>query len=246
MVKALLAIAALAACNSSKPASDDHRTHEYVDPDPYSAARAEMVDVITTRGPLDPRVREVMAFVPRHEFVPPDQQPFAYDDRPLPIGYGSTISQPYIVAIMTAQAGVHPGDRVLEIGTGSGYQAALLAELGATVYSIEINPDLGEHTKQTLARLGLSDIHVKIGDGYDGWPEVAPFDAIVVTTAPREPPPPLVAQLKIGGRMVIPVGDELQELKILTREPDGMSDRHLLDVRFSPMHGKAEADDLTK
>jgi protein-L-isoaspartate(D-aspartate) O-methyltransferase len=243
MVRTLIAVALVCACNSSKPV-EQHETKRYVDPDPYGSARADMVDVITQRGPLDARVRAVMQFVPRHEFVPADQQPYAYDDRPLPIGYNSTISQPYIVAIMTAQANVHPGDRVLEIGTGSGYQAAILAELGAKVYSIEINPELGEHTKQTLTRLGLTDIHLKIGDGYDGWPDAAPFDAIVVTTAPRDVPPPLVEQLKIGGRMVIPVGDDFQELKIYTREPDGLTDRDLLDVRFSAMQGKAA--DLTK
>jgi protein-L-isoaspartate(D-aspartate) O-methyltransferase len=217
-----------------------------VDPDPYTRARGEMVDLaIAGRGFTDRRVLDVMRYVPRHEFVEPAERAHAYEDRPLPIGFGSTISQPYVVAIMTSAVAVRPGDRALEIGTGSGYQAALLAELGAKVYTIELDGALAHRTRQTLTDLGLTDIEVETGDGYFGWPAAAPFDEIVVTTAPPAPPPPLVAQLKIGGRMVIPVGEDQQVLRVLTREPDGLNERDLIDVRFSPMLGDGVRAQLT-
>jgi len=157
-------------------------------------------------GIEDPAVIEVMGRVPRHRFVPEEFLDEAYDNRPLPIGYGQTISQPYIVALMTQELRVSPGARVLEIGTGSGYQAAVLAELGVEVYTIEIIGALAETAEATLEELGYTDVHVFNGDGYEGWPEQAPFDAIIVTAAPDHVPPPLLAQLGVGGVMIIPVG----------------------------------------
>ena len=162
----------------------------------------------------------------------------AYEDRPLPIGEGQTISQPYIVAAMTELLALEPGERVLEVGTGSGYQAAVLAELGADVYSIEIVEPLGRRAAEDLARLGY-EVNLRIGDGYRGWPEAAPFDAIIVTAAPEQVPPPLIEQLKVGGRLVIPVGSWSQELVLLRKEEDGVHRERVADVRFVPMTGEA-------
>jgi protein-L-isoaspartate(D-aspartate) O-methyltransferase len=213
-------------------------------PDHFAAARAKMVeDTIAARGIRDPAVLAAMRRVPRHELVPPEQRAHAYDDSALPIGFDQTISQPYIVAAMTEAARVGPGKRVLEIGTGSGYETAVLAELGADVYSIEIIEPLARRTEAALARLGYHGLHLRIGDGYRGWPEAAPFDAIVVTAAPPEVPPPLVAQLAIGGRLVIPVGDEDQSLRVITRGPTGTTTETLFDVRFVPMTGEARGRD---
>ncbi|RME67961.1 MAG: protein-L-isoaspartate(D-aspartate) O-methyltransferase [Verrucomicrobia bacterium] len=194
---------------------------------------------IAARGIRDPRVLEAMRRVPRHAFVPPDVQNLAYEDHPLPIGHGQTISQPYIVALMTELAEVGPGSRVLEIGTGSGYQAAVLAEIGAEVYSIEIIPELGERAREVLRRLGYDRVQVRIGDGSVGWPEEAPFDAIIVTAAPVHIPEPLREQLKVGGRLVIPVGSIMQELRVVVREADGWRERAVIPVRFVPMTGRA-------
>lgn len=195
---------------------------------------------IERRGVDDPRVLEAMHAVPRHAFVPEEAARFAYRDRPLPIGQGQTISQPYIVAAMTELARVGPGDKVLEVGTGSGYQAAILHALGATVLSIEIVKDLAESAKARLARLGYKRVTVRHGDGYAGWPEHAPFDAILVTAAPPHIPEPLKQQLKVGGRMVVPVGDTFQELVVLTRTPDGYARERVFPVRFVPMTGQAQ------
>ena len=207
--------------------------------DPLSRARQEMVDSqLRRRGISDQRVLEVMARVPRHRFVPADVADLAYGDSPLPIGLGQTISQPYIVAYMTEQARLQPGDRVLEIGTGSGYQAAILAELVKEVYTIELLGELGRRAAATLESLGLANVHCRIGNGYDGWPEAAPFDAILVTAAPEDVPPKLVEQLRPGGRMVLPVGLQgaIQSLVRLVKEPDGRIRREsLLPVRFVPM-----------
>ncbi len=209
-------------------------------PDPYAAARAKMVDdTIAARGIADPAVLAAMRRVPRHEFVAPEQRAHAYDDNPLGIGFDQTISQPYIVAAMTEAAHVGPGKRVLEIGTGSGYQCAVLAETGADVYSIEIVEPLAKRTHALLARLGYGKLHLRIGDGYRGWPEAAPFDAIVVTAAPREVPQPLVDQLAVGGRLVIPVGDENQSLKVITRGPHDTTTETMFDVKFVPMTGES-------
>lgn len=187
------------------------------------------------------RVLKVMGTVPRHEFVPENLRAQAYADHPLPIGHDQTISQPYIVAVMTTVVDPQPGERVLEIGTGSGYQAAVLADLGAEVYTIEIVEPLGEQARRTLKRLGYDKVKVRIGDGYAGWPEAAPFDSIIVTCAPEKVPQPLIDQLKIGGRMIIPVGDRAaQELYLLKKEPSGLKKASVLSVRFVPMTGEAE------
>jgi protein-L-isoaspartate(D-aspartate) O-methyltransferase len=192
-------------------------------------------------GISDPKVLEVMREVPRHEFVPAHLRPYAYADGPLPIGHGQTISQPFIVAYMTQALDVKQTDTVLEVGTGSGYQAAVLGRLAKEVYTIEIVPPLAESAKATLSRLGFENVHVKQGDGYLGWPEKAPFDAIIVTCAPEDVPEPLVSQLKEGGRLVIPVGEAggVQELVLLRKKDGKISKERMIDVRFVPMTGKA-------
>jgi protein-L-isoaspartate(D-aspartate) O-methyltransferase len=182
-------------------------------------------------------VLEAMRQVPRHEFVPTNMQRMAYEDRPLPIGFDQTISQPYIVAFMTEQINPKPGMKVLEIGTGSGYQAAVLAQLGCEVYTIELLPQLASRAEQTLKRLQYDNVQVMAGNGYLGWPENAPFDAIVVTAAPEEIPPALIEQLKDGGVMVLPVGpvNSLQYLKLVRKRGDRITTTNLLPVRFVPM-----------
>jgi protein-L-isoaspartate(D-aspartate) O-methyltransferase len=218
--------------------------------DPYGAARQAMLKEIATdvrltseslnTESLDPRVLEAMATVPRHELVPDELRDVAYENRPLPIGHGQTISQPYIVAIMTDLLKFKPGQRALEIGTGSGYQAAILGELGGDVYTIEIIEDLGEQARRNLERLGYKNIEVRIGDGYYGWEEQAPFDAIVVTAAASHIPPPLIKQLKNGGRMVIPVGSRfmVQQLLLVEKDEAGkVTTRQILPVRFVPLTG---------
>jgi protein-L-isoaspartate(D-aspartate) O-methyltransferase len=206
-----------------------------------AAVRAKMVDdTIVARGVRDPVVLAAMRKVPRHEFVPDAVRARAYDDSALAIGFEQTISQPYIVAAMTEAAHVGPGKRVLEVGTGSGYQCAVLAETGADVYSIEIVKPLAERTHALLARLGYSKLHLRIGDGYRGWPDAAPFDAIVVTAAPREIPQPLIDQLAVGGRLVIPVGEaKAQRLEVVERGANGTVTKTLMDVEFVPMTGEA-------
>jgi protein-L-isoaspartate(D-aspartate) O-methyltransferase len=166
---------------------------------------------------------------------------FAYDDRPVPIGLGQTISQPYIVALMTELAAVGHGSRVLEIGTGSGYQAAVLAELGADVYSVEILAPLRKRAAEVLSRIGYAQVKTRVGDGYLGWAEAAPFDAIIVTAAPADVPETLMQQLKVGGRLVLPVGKVDQELEVFTRTAVGFSERNVIPVRFVPMTGNAES-----
>ena len=193
------------------------------------------------RNITNARVLAVMEKVPRHEFVPEEYRDRAYDDRALPIGYDQTISQPYIVAFMTEQLDPKPTDRVLEIGTGSGYQAAVLAQLVAEVYTIEIIEPLAQRAEADLKRLGYTNIHVRAGDGYQGWPEAAPFDAIIVTCAPEKVPQPLVEQLKDGGRMIIPVGPMGdQELVLLRKQGEQLEKRAVLPVRFVPMTGGAQ------
>jgi protein-L-isoaspartate(D-aspartate) O-methyltransferase len=185
---------------------------------------------------LDPRVLEAMKKVPRHKFVPAGQAASAYRNRPLPIGDGQTISQPLIVALMTHLLQIKETDKVLEIGTGSGYQAAILSALANKVFTIEIIPQLGRKAEDVLQRLGHANVTTKIGDGYRGWPEVAPFDGIIVTAAPDHIPPALVEQLKPGGRMVIPVGDFIQELMVLTKRADGTTvNSRIVPVRFVPL-----------
>jgi protein-L-isoaspartate(D-aspartate) O-methyltransferase len=205
-----------------------------------AAERARMVDEqMRARDIRSERVLRTLREVPRHLFVPDSQRDLAYRDMPLPIGYGQTISQPYIVAFMTQALDVQPQHRVLEIGTGSGYQAAVLAALAGHVYSIEIVPALAERARATLAELGYRNVEVRAGNGYQGWPEEAPFDRVIVTAAPDEVPPALVAQLKIGGIMAIPVGPpDNQELRILRRNDTGLQTIDRLAVRFVPMTGK--------
>jgi protein-L-isoaspartate(D-aspartate) O-methyltransferase len=205
----------------------------------WDASRARMVDAqLRARDIADVRVLEAMRRVPRHRFVPEPVRHLAYDDAPVPIGSGQTISQPYIVAFMTQALDVAPGHRVLEIGTGSGYQAAVLAELTREVYSIEVIPELADGARATLADAGYGYVQLRTGNGYLGWPEQAPFDRIIVTAAPPEVPPALVAQLKPGGLMAIPVGIEEQELRILRRTAAGLEMLRTLPVRFVPMTGK--------
>jgi protein-L-isoaspartate(D-aspartate) O-methyltransferase len=215
---------------------------------PSNAARAEpsprddqakrrevmVAEQIEARGIRNPRVLRAMRVVPRHRFVPDSMKPYAYQDRPLPIGHDQTIS-----ALMSELAEIRPGARVLEVGTGSGYQAAVLAEMGAEVYSIEILEALAKRARATLFALGYSGVTVRAGDGYAGWPEKAPFDAILVTAAPGSIPPPLKQQLKVGGTLVIPVGDERQTLMRVRRTKSGFEERRVVPVRFVPMTGKA-------
>lgn len=207
---------------------------------PLAGRRRMVEDQIKARGIKDEGVLAAMLKVPRERFVPGGVAPQAYADRPLPIGYGQTISQPYIVAYMTEGLQVTNVKKVLEIGTGSGYQAAVLGELAREVYTIEIVPQLADHARNTLAALGYRNVHVRTGDGYLGWPEQAPFDAIMVTAAPDHVPQPLVDQLAPAGRLVIPVGRGVQSLTVLTRTPDGISREDVLPVRFVPMTGEAQ------
>jgi protein-L-isoaspartate(D-aspartate) O-methyltransferase len=192
---------------------------------------------IRARGVKDERVLAAMRKVPREEFVPESVRASAYEDGPLPIGEGQTISQPYIVALMTELLEVKPGDKVLEIGTGSGYQAAILADLTPEVYTIEIIPALAMRAEETLKRLGYTRVRVRVGDGYLGWPEYAPFDGIIVTCAPTDVPEPLKEQLKDGGRMVIPVGSQLagQTLYVLRKTGKKLEQTEVIPVRFVPM-----------
>jgi len=212
--------------------------------DPHAASRLEMVaGQIVARGVKDARVLAAMREVPRHEFVPPDVRVSAYTDAPLPIGFGQTISQPYIVALMTELARPSAADSVLEVGTGSGYQAAVLSRLVAGVHSIEIVEPLARTAEATLRRLGYANVQVRVGDGYQGWPEAAPFDIIIVTAAPDAVPTALVAQLKPGGRLVIPVGPVggVQDLLVMDRDATGRTTtRSIIPVRFVPMVQKKE------
>ncbi len=230
---ALLAafVLALVGCGQAQPPEVD-----------FAAQRAAMVrDQIETRGISDPATLAALRTVPRHEFVPEQLRDSAYGDYPLPIGHGQTISQPYIVAFMTEAIRPQPGEKILEVGAGSGYQAAVLAQAGAEVYTIEIVGPLADMARQNLERLGYKNAQVVHGDGYRGLPDRAPFDAIIVTCAPDNIPPDLVAQLKDGGRMIIPVGDgSSQELILLRKHGDQIEKQSVLPVRFVPMTGEAE------
>jgi protein-L-isoaspartate(D-aspartate) O-methyltransferase len=236
---ALLACAAAVAAGSCSPVATQPG-------DPWRAARQRMVErQLAARGIKDGRVLAAMGKVPRHEFVPEARRAEAYDDRPLPIGQGQTISQPYVVAFMTEAICPRPGQRVLEVGTGSGYQAAVLAELVGEVYTVELLPELAAAAGKRLARLGYRNMHVKTGDGYLGWPDKGPFDAVVVTCGAKEMPRPLFEQLKPGGKMIIPLGEEGEEqtLRLVTKGPGGQREvKDLLPVRFVPLRraGKAE------
>jgi protein-L-isoaspartate(D-aspartate) O-methyltransferase len=222
----LLVAMAATGCGQQAPSAAD-----------FAAQRQRMVEQqLKFRGIKDERVLAAMAKVPREEFVSADARNDAYGDGPLPIGYDQTISQPYIVAFMTEQLRPKPSDRVLEIGSGSGYQAAILAELVSDVYTIEIIEGLAKTAQATLQRLGYKNVHLKVGDGYKGWPEEAPFDAIIVTCAPDKVPQPLVDQLKDGGHMVIPVGERFaQQLYLLEKKNGQLKESVTLPVRFVPM-----------
>jgi protein-L-isoaspartate(D-aspartate) O-methyltransferase len=207
---------------------------------PATERQRMVMEQLMPRGIHEERVLAAMAKVPREEFLPQDLRAASYADQALPIGYGQTISQPFIVAFMTEELQLKPSDRVLEIGTGSGYQAAILAELVTEVYSIEIIEPLGRNAEATLQRLGYKNVHVKIGDGYQGWAEHAPFDAIIVTCAPEHVPQPLIDELKDGGRMIIPVGGTGDQDLYLLEKKNGQLERHaVLPVRFVPMAGDA-------
>ena len=214
--------------------------------DRFAAPRAQMLDEIaamasqtgteTGRAKFSARVIDAMAKVPRHRFVPASEERFAYENRPLPIGEAQTISQPYIVALMSELLDLKASDVVLEVGTGSGYQTAVLALLARKVHTMEIVSPLGRNAARVLRELGYANVETRIGDGYQGWPEAAPFDAIIVTAAAREVPQPLVEQLKPGGRLVIPVGSLIQDLMILDKDADGATiSRRVLPVRFVPL-----------
>jgi protein-L-isoaspartate(D-aspartate) O-methyltransferase len=230
LIALVAAVAALTSCSRAQTTPAD-----------FAAQRERMVrEQIVARGVSDERVLAAMRKVPRERFVPENFRAGSYDDGPLPIGYDQTISQPYVVALMTEQLKLQLRDRVLEIGTGSGYQAAILAELATDVYTIDIVEPLAKTAEATLQSLGYKSVHVKAGDGYKGWPEFAPFDAIIVTCAPDHVPQPLVDQLKEGGRMIIPVGPPLaQELYLVQKQNGQMRQTAVLDVRFVPMTGEA-------
>jgi protein-L-isoaspartate(D-aspartate) O-methyltransferase len=210
------------------------------DDERWRETRERMVDSqIARRGITDARVLAAMRRVPRHLFVPDHLQDQAYDDGALPIGEGQTISQPYIVAIMTTLLDLKGGERVMEIGSGSGYQTAVLAEVAGEVYSVEIVERLSERACALLGRLGYDNVTFRVGDGYRGWEEHAPYDGVIVTAAPTHVPPALLEQLKVGGRLVLPVGDEDQELLKVVKEEKGLREEWVIPVRFVPMTGEA-------
>lgn len=240
LVGVLLFPAAVTVCHAPSP-TQVSTVPAFQETSAQRKAREQMVrEQIAARDVRDKRVLEAMREVPRHLFVPPDLQPYAYLDSPLPIGHEQTISQPYIVGFMTEALKLKPEDRVLEVGTGSGYQAAVLSVLAREVYSIEIVEPLATEAAERLARLGYSNVKVRAGDGYRGWPEAVPFDAIIVTAAPDHIPQPLLDQLASGGRLVIPVGQYFQTLTRITRRGKGFKTEKLLPVRFVPMTGEAQ------
>jgi protein-L-isoaspartate(D-aspartate) O-methyltransferase len=211
------------------------------DPDEYMSRRWEMVEKqLISRGIQDSRLIQAMLKIPRHMFVPEDLRESAYGDNPIPIGMDQTISQPYIVALMTELLRLKEGEKVLEVGTGSGYQTAILAEMGCEVYTIEILEPLLDKARKTLESLGYDNIRYRTGDGYKGWEEFSPFDAIIVTAAPDHIPQPLIDQLKINGRMIIPVGDLYQELVLIKKKEKGVDMKTITPVRFVPMTGEAQ------
>jgi protein-L-isoaspartate(D-aspartate) O-methyltransferase len=236
---ALLLVVVLFSLNSCAHSSlSDQIAVEQKAAQDFEQQRRNLIDQLRSQGINSKTVLDAMLKVPRHEFVPSSQRHMAYQNRPLPIGHDQTISQPFIVGYMTEAASVAPGEKVLEIGTGSGYQAAVLAELAREVYTIEIIPELAEGARSVLRELGYKNVQVKTGNGYEGWPEHAPFDAIVVTAAPDEVPQALVKQLALRGKMVIPVGSTFQEMVIITRDGSGVVERRTIPVRFVPMTGK--------
>lgn len=245
LMAVFLLVIVLVACSAEEPPMDtptqEIEITSSATPDSYTETRSRMVDEqIEARGVSDPAVLNAMRATPRHEFVLDRYLDQAYDDHPLPIDYGQTISQPYIVALMTEMLGVQAGDRVLEIGTGSGYQAAVLAEMDIEVYTVEIIPELAEQAQARLSTLGYSNVHTLNADGYFGWEEHAPYDAIIVTAAPDHLPQPLISQLVDGGRLVIPIGPigAVQTLWIFERVGDEVEATNLGAVRFVPLTGE--------
>ena len=239
LVLSMVLLGAVAACQpkpqqDSSPIPGDAQDRSR--PDAFASERARMIEEqIVARGIRDSRVLAAMRSVPRHELVPPALREVAYRDGPLPIGHDQTISQPYIVAYMTEAAQIEPGDKVLEIGTGSGYQAAILAELAREVYTIELIPELAATAKAALDKLGYTNVRTRTGDGYAGWREAAPFDAILVTAAPDHVPPALVEQLAVGARMIIPVGRGEQEMRVITKTATGVTEESTIPVMFVPL-----------
>jgi protein-L-isoaspartate(D-aspartate) O-methyltransferase len=219
------------------PITQAQNNKDNIFPSDWKAAAQEMVQTqIVERGIKDASVLNVLSKTARHKFVPPDMVPYAYNDRPLPIGEDQTISQPYIVALMTELMGLSGTEKVLEIGTGSGYQAAVLSPLVAEVYTIEIVKTLALRAQTILKDLRMKNVHVRWGDGYKGWPDKAPFDRIIVTAAPDEIPSALIDQLRIGGKLVIPVGKYWQELKVITKvSTSDIDEKSIIPVRFVPM-----------
>jgi len=227
---ALLSLVLAACAASASPPQTDAE---------WAARRARMVDTqIRLRGVTDERVVRAMLKVPRHLFMPEERRAYAYEDHPTPIGFGQTISQPFIVAYMTEALRLAPTDRVLEIGTGSGYQAAVLGELARDVYSMEIISELADRARTTLESLGYKNVHVRAGNGYLGWPEAAPFDKIIVTAAPDDVPKALLDQLGPNGTMIVPVGVMEQMMTVIRRTPRGLVQRETIPVLFVPMTGK--------
>ena len=233
LIAGLLGLLILIACTQEKKMQEQQTDYE-------TLRHAMVKNQIIARGVKDKRVLDAMMSVPRHLFMPESDAHQAYADEPQPIGKGQTISQPYIVAFMTEQLKVDKNSRVLEIGTGSGYQAAVLSKIVDSVFTIEIIPELASKAKKKLHELHYDNVVVRQGDGYNGWPEKAPFDAIIVTAAPPNIPQPLLQQLKIGGRMVLPVGEYLQELVIVKKSDSGIDMESVLPVRFVPMTGKIQ------
>jgi protein-L-isoaspartate(D-aspartate) O-methyltransferase len=207
--------------------------------DPFAGQRKAMVEEqIRARGITQPAVLAAMAYVPRHLFVPPAEQARAYEDQPLPFAPGRRIYQPYVVALMTSLLDLGPGETVLEVGTGSGYHAAVLARLAREVYSVEIDSAVAVQAQRKLAALGYNNVRVLVTDGYQGWPAKAPFDAILLSAAPTHIPKPLLDQLRVGGKMVVAQGDFFQDLTVITKTADGLEKRTVIPVRLSPMTGK--------
>ena len=233
LVVCVLGLMLLACITHSTELTSSQRSEEQ-----FAAQRRKLVEDLKSQGVKSTPVLDALLKVPRHKFVPASHRHRAYENRALPIAHDQTISQPYIVGYMTEAADIAPADRVLEIGTGSGYQAAVLAELAKEVYSIEIVPPLAEGARKLLGELGYKNVQVQTGNGYLGWPDRAPFDAIIVTAAPDEVPQALVDQLAMGGTMVVPVGSGYQQMTIITRSESGVVERRTIPVAFVPMVGK--------
>ena len=211
--------------------------------DLWAAQRRSMVEKLRQRGKIQPEVLEAMEKVPRHLFVPDAVRAQAYQDQPLALGAGRSIYQPYVVALMTSLLHLEKGDKVLEVGTGTGYHAAVLSRMAREVYSVEIVPPVASQARQRLQVMGFQNVEIRVGDGYQGWLEKGPFDAILLSAAPPHIPQPLIEQLRIGGRMVVPVGGFLQDLLVITKTADGLEKRTVIPVRLTPMTGKVRDGD---